>query len=981
MVDYKPLTNATFLDAFGAGLVTSEQISTLAGSTSLANAQNVLGPLFGTGGTTQGTIAEATNVSDTVTVGLMLKRAKDPTSLLTADWATRQEKLADQSTIWADYGADLDKYNRTRDNIAKVVSAGALSTPQDLGYVSSATNRTIWLTLDPTDFSNLLNTALLGVSYTDQSGKLTVAPCWAGNLSLPSDISTEVDGVWIDTQVTLPNPVVMNSVGITPAAGPLSLGNASRSAVTATPAAIAGNYNFPLDPDVPTPAIALVEADLPNQTALLDSYNAYLQLLGLPAVTSENFKIVSGTDDSTTPSEEIGIDISIVGDAAPNSTQLLYQPAGDTVFSAYQRAFFDWVNHPKVLTSSYGIFSRPTADSPFQAAYQQLFVDGMLSNVSVHNAAGDSGSNGYAGNGVANVMPSQAPTYALAVGGTSIASLTAAQADETLASRLADAMNGDPSTIFYLVQAGLKTLPANLPAVVPSDPSATLASLFETVWQQLRFEPDPELPGVLGTYFGANEAGLGGVDPFLATPWYQSEYGLTPTSSTGVGRGIPDVSALSDGDTQYAVLNIANVIESSAPVVTSSGGTSAAAPLWASLTAQFDAVFTDQRLRDLGFYNDLLYAAAAVVPASFNDILLGNNVDSYYSNFSTPTGYFDAYTNQYITPTGDGYEAGPGYDLVTGLGTPNGLVLARALTSIAHTQTYNLTNHQSHAVIDPAAATSKVAQTLLVQNNYHSNAGVLVKVGATAAVEMDVNDPLGWTSRLAGQAVQGDDFDSALMPVLDGATKAVPYQIAVQTGDALGVTVDGVALTSYQEALTNEYGFVQFGDVDHSITLARPVALAQTAGGVADQHAILRIRQNGGDTSQLEIYKVDDYNGTVAGLAPGDADYAAAAAAADYQLVGGGTVIAGPGQGNFTQVQIAGVDTGDILALKYTDVTTNDVYWAFSQANPGNVTAIFNYGLNIWGFDDRPLTGDHDYNDLVVQIDFTSTAGSGLLVN
>ena len=36
--------------------------------------------------------------------------------------------------------------------------------------------------------------------------------------------------------------------------------------------------------------------------------------------------------------------------------------------------------------------------------------------------------------------------------------------------------------------------------------------------------------------------------------------------------------------------------------------------------------------------------------------------------------------------SGFGYYAGPGYDLTTGLGTPNGTLLARALTAIAHSQ-------------------------------------------------------------------------------------------------------------------------------------------------------------------------------------------------------------------------------------------------------------------------------------------------------
>ena len=59
------------------------------------------------------------------------------------------------------------------------------------------------------------------------------------------------------------------------------------------------------------------------------------------------------------------------------------------------------------------------------------------------------------------------------------------------------------------------------------------------------------------------------------------------------------------------------------------GGTSAATPLWAALTSQFDAIFHDQGLPNLGYMNDLLYIAAAIAPASFNDITMGNNTSSF----------------------------------------------------------------------------------------------------------------------------------------------------------------------------------------------------------------------------------------------------------------------------------------------------------------------------------------------------------------
>lgn len=41
---------------------------------------------------------------------------------------------------------------------------------------------------------------------------------------------------------------------------------------------------------------------------------------------------------------------------------------------------------------------------------------------------------------------------------------------------------------------------------------------------------------------------------------------------------------------------------------------------------------------------------------------------------------------------------------------------------------------------------------------------------------------------------------------------------------------------------------------------------------------------------------------------------------------------------------------------------------------------IWNYELNTWGWEDAYGGGDHDYNDLVVNLDFTSAFGHGWLV-
>jgi len=66
--------------------------------------------------------------------------------------------------------------------------------------------------------------------------------------------------------------------------------------------------------------------------------------------------------------------------------------------------------------------------------------------------------------------------------------------------------------------------------------------------------------------------------------------------------------------------------------------------------------------------------------------------------------------------------------------------------------------------------------------------------------------------------------------------------------------------------------------------------------------------------------------------------------------------------------------------MKLTDLTTGGVSWALSSANAGRQPAIYAYGLNTLGFEDRPGLGDGDFNDLVVQFDFTSTSGHGWLV-
>ena len=105
--------------------------------------------------------------------------------------------------------------------------------------------------------------------------------------------------------------------------------------------------------------------------------------------------------------------------------------------------------------------------------------------------------------------------------------------------------------------------------------------------------------------------------------------------------------------------------------------------------------------------------------------------------------------------------------------------------------------------------------------------------------------------------------------------------------------------------------------------------------------------------------------------------------AGPIRLSSGGTSIPGPGYGNYEQADLMHVNAGDLIAMQLTNNTHGNTYLAFAQANEvvngQHVDHLWNYGPNTWGWEDTYGGGDHDYNDLVVGLDFTSASGHGWL--
>ena len=967
---YNPIASSTFLDAFGATLYSPAQYATLAGG-----GQQPLEDLFAKDGTPP-TITPAPGGAR-VTIGLVLDRASDPTAMLSGNWAERQAVLGSFATpaaLWNTYGASQAVYDAT---VAQVTAAlggnSALVAATAEGYQSSAANRTIWVDLTPTEFQLLFGRPLLDVNGT---------LAWTGNLGLNDGIAAgSIVGLAIQAGASIPSPQVSDRTAVDLPVGPLGIANASTAPVDVTPAAVAANYNFPLTSSVATGTVALLEPGLPGDlSGLFSAYNAYRFAVGLSTVAADKLQGVPPFGSSTTVGGELALDISIVAGAAPNSTQLLY--SGGT-YQGYQDAIFDTTNRPGVLSSSYSDIALPTKASPFAWAFNQLMIDGVLANVTVHRSGGDGGSSAGVASGGTFMTGDHASPHQLVVGGTSITDLSSALLDPTVRSTLNAALDGDPAAIFPLVAAGLKTLPSHLSraAPTPSNAGTTLATLFESVWQQLSVDPGTQDGHpVYEVGYGSNETGGGGIASQVSIPGYQASYGLA--GMTDGNRGAPDVAALSSGNSHYATLNSAYVGDTSQHLIVPGGGTSASAPLWASLTAQFNAAFEDQGLPHVGFYHDLLYTAAVVAPGAFNDIQLGNNVTSFYGVLTGASTYYNTYTNAFMVPTGQGYDAQPGYDLVTGLGTPNGMLLARALTAIAHAEV-SFAGSPPLLEDNGSGGWQSGAQEGLLFQAVGDGATFNLEIGGSSTLMAShATASFAYTARMAQQVLQ-PDFDPALVALFDRQSQGASTFSDISDATTLSIGIDGKTGLAAQAVLSNAFGFADFSSGSDSLRVARPLAIAQTVGGASDQVAIVRLRQSGEDLVQLTLYRVDDMTGSIGGTAPGQAGYAEAAQARTYLTTSGASAIAGPGFGLFVEAQVAHVDAGDLVAMRLDNLTRGLAIWGFANGNETAggqpVNHLWNYGLNTWGFEDTLGGGDRDFNDLIVQIDFTSAYGHGWL--
>jgi subtilase family serine protease len=142
----------------------------------------------------------------------------------------------------------------------------------------------------------------------------------------------------------------------------------------------------------------------------------------------------------------------------------------------------------------------------------------------------------------------------------------------------------------------------------------------------------------------------GGFSHLYARPAYQD--GVPGIART---RGVPDVAGAGNGSIPIVFTGGGKTY------LIALGGTSASAPLWGALVALAD----QYAHHDLGFVNPAIYriAGSTSYHKAFHDVTTGNNTVTIGS----------------VTVTG--YQAAPGWDPVTGWGSPNAQVLIPLLAA------------------------------------------------------------------------------------------------------------------------------------------------------------------------------------------------------------------------------------------------------------------------------------------------------------
>ncbi|MGH3098372.1 MAG: S53 family peptidase [Streptosporangiales bacterium] len=287
-----------------------------------------------------------------------------------------------------------------------------------------------------------------------------------------------------------------------------------------------------------------------------------------------------------------------------------------------------------IVTNSYG-FAGEALPPGYIKPYNDIFLQAIAEGIGVYFSSGDSGDETGGSGSYAQATPDwpASSPYVTAVGGTSLA---VGKADNRL------------------FETGWET---------------GTSTLTDGAWT-------PEPPG--DYLYG----GGGGVSRLFAQPAYQE--GVVPDSMataqghrSGPMRVVPDISALGDPNTGFLVGETQTFPDGTYFDYYRIGGTSLSSPLMAGMMA-----LVQQRAgHPLGFMNPTIYANAG--SSAFDDITGSDGEAVVRVDYVNGVNGDDGYTYKLRTLSYDEpltIHAAPGYDDVTGVGSPG----SSFLTSLSH---------------------------------------------------------------------------------------------------------------------------------------------------------------------------------------------------------------------------------------------------------------------------------------------------------
>jgi hypothetical protein len=436
--------------------------------------------------------------------------------------------------------------------------------------------------------------------------------------------------------------------------------------------------------------------------------------------TSVTYQPVDGGAGTGPGSGEAAFDIEQLIGLAPKANLIVYQAPNsnsDSPGSGPYDLFADIISADTVsiISNSWGECEavEGAADA---AAENALFEEAAIQGQSIVSAAGDDGAEDCLGAGAT-------PNYALAV--------------------------DDPGSQPFVTDVGGTSLTALGPPPT------------EVTWNS-----GGGGLAALGISNGAG-AGGGGISTLWPMPSYQSgapaslniingySSGKNCGDTTGDCREVPDVSA--DADPQHGYLIYYNGAGSVAGPKgwQATGGTSGAAPLWAALFALTNADSACDRA-PIGFANPALYRAAAAGETTyFQDVTSGDN------DF---TG-----TNHEL------YPATSGYDMATGLGTPNATALATELCE------------QSLRLTAPVVSGGFViAPTTSIGSGAAETTGDSF-LGTEVSLSLRIQSPAGVSVGVTVTGLpRGVSFDTTTNTISGAPAVAGIYSVKVTAGDSDG---------------------------------------------------------------------------------------------------------------------------------------------------------------------------------------------------